>query len=120
MRLEARRATALAVADERTLFVAAETGIVHVDLGSRAATLVKTADALTGIESLAWRAGALLGVQRVADSSLIIRVPLEASGTRALPRRILAASPSATVGALARDAFYYLSDATTIRRLSLR
>jgi hypothetical protein len=120
MRLDARRATALAVADERTLFVAAEHGIVHVDLASRTATLVKTADALTSIESLAWRAGALLGVQRVAESSLIIRVPLEASGTRALPRQILAASPSATVGALAGDAFYYLSDATTIRRLPLR
>ena len=120
MRLDARGATALAVADERTLFVAAERGIVHVDLASRAATLVKTADALTGIESLGWRAGALLGVQRVAESSLIIRVPLEPSGTRALPRQILAASPSATVGGLAGDAFYYLSDATTIRRLPLR
>lgn len=120
IRLDARRATALTVADDRTLFVAAEQGIVHVDLASPAATLVKTADALTAIESLAWRAGALLGVQRVAESSLIIRVPLEPSGTRALPRQILAASPSATVGTLARDAFYYLSDATTIRRLSLR
>jgi hypothetical protein len=120
MRLDARRATALAAADERTVFVAADNGIVHVDLASRAATVVKTADALTGIESLAWRAGALLGVQRVAESSLIIRVPLEPSGTRALPRQILAASPTATVGALARDAFYYLSDASTIRRLPLR
>lgn len=120
MRLDARGATALAVADERTLFVAAERGIVHVDLTSRAATLVKTADALTGIESLGWRAGALLGVQRVAESSLIIRVSLEPSGTRALPRQILAASPLATVGSLAGDAFYYLSDATTIRRLPLR
>ena len=120
IRLDARRATTLTVADDRTLFVAAEQGIVHVDLASRAATLVKTADVLTGIESLAWRAGALLGVQRVAESSLIIRVPLEPSGTRALPRQILAASPSATVGTLARDAFYFLSDATTIRRLPLR
>lgn len=120
MRLDARGATALAAADDGTLFVAVETGIVHVDVASRAATPVKTADALTRIESLAWRAGALFGVQRVSESSLIIRVPLEASGTRALPRQILAASPSATVGALARDAFYYLSDATTIRRLPLR
>lgn len=120
LRLDARGVTALAAADERTLFVAAEPGILHVDLTSRAATPVKTADALTRIESLAWRAGTLLGVQRVAESSLIIRVPLEPSGTRALPRQILAASPSATVGALARDAFYYLSDATTIRRLPLR
>jgi hypothetical protein len=120
LRLDARRATALTVADDRTLFVAAESGIVHVDLTSRAATPIKSADPLTDIESLAWRAGALLGVQRVAQSSLIIRVPLEPSGTRALPRQILAASPSATVGALARDAFYYLSDATTIRRVPLR
>ena len=66
---------------------------------------MKSAEDLTRFESLAWRAGSLIGVERVADSSLVVRVALDASGVRAQPRHVLAASPDATVGALAGDAY---------------
>jgi hypothetical protein len=81
---------------------------------------VKTAEKLGGFESLAWRDGALLGIERVADSYLVVRIKLDGSGTRAQPRQILAASPTPAVGTLAGDAFYYVSADQTIRRVKLR
>jgi hypothetical protein len=120
MRLDARRPTAVTAADDRTLYVAADKGLVRVDVSARSASPVKSVEELTDFESLAWRAGALLGVQRLAGSSLIVRIPLDAAGTRAQPRHILAASPAATVGVLGGDAYYYLADGHTIRRIPLR
>jgi hypothetical protein len=120
MRLDARRPTALTAADDHILYVAADTGLVRVDVSGRSASPVKSVEDLTDFESLGWRGGALLGVQRVAGSSLIVRIVLDPSGARAQPRHILAASPSATVGALGGDAYYYLADGHTIRRIPLR
>ena len=120
MRLDARHPTALAAADDRTLYVAAEKGLVRVDVGARAAAPVKSAEELTAFESLSWRNGALIGVERVGGSSLIVRIPLDAAGTRAQPRHILAASPDATVGALAGDSYYYVASPGTIRRIALK
>lgn len=120
MRLEARQLAALAAADDRILYVAAEKGLVRVDLGARSATPVKSVEELTQFESLAWRAGSLIGVQRVASSFLIVRIALDGAGSRAQPRHVLAASPNATVGALGSDAYYYLADGHTIRRLAIR
>lgn len=120
MRVDARSPTALAAADEGTLYVAEADGLVRVDLHARAAVRVKTAEDLSGFESIAWRAGALVGIERVAGSFLVVRLKLDPSGTRAQPRQILAASPASTVGALAGDSFYYLSSEQTIRRLAIR
>jgi hypothetical protein len=120
MRLDARQPTALTAADDRVLYVAAEKGLVRVDLAARTALPVKTVEDLTRFESLAWRSGSLIGVERVAASSLIVRIALDAAGTRAQPRQILAASPDATVGALAGDASYYLAGDGVLKRISLR
>ena len=120
MRIDARTPTALAAADEATLYVADAAGLLRVDRSTLAAALLKTVEDLGGFESLAWRAGALIGIERVAGSYLVVRLKLDPSGTRPQPRQILAASPAFTVGALAGDSFYYLSSAQTIRRLSLR
>ena len=120
MRLEAGNPTALTAADDGTLYVADAAGLIRVDLAARAAARLKTAEDLSGFESLAWRAGTLLGIERVAGSYLVVRLKLDASGTRAQARQILAASPAATVGTLAGDSFYYLSSEQTIRRLPLR
>jgi len=120
MRLDAKHPAALTAADDRVLYVAAEKGLLRVDLGARAATPVKSVEELTGFQSLAWRAGALIGVETIASSSLIVRVPLDASGTRAQPRHVLAASPTSTVGALGGDSYYYFADGQTIRRVPLK
>jgi hypothetical protein len=120
MRLDARQPTALTAADDRVLYVAAEKGLVRVDLAAHSAVPVKSAEELTRFESLAWRAGSLIGVERVAASSLIVRIALDPAGTRAQPRHVLAASADATVGALAGDAYYYLAGEGVIRRIPLR
>jgi hypothetical protein len=120
MRLDARRPTAFTAADDRTLYVAAEKGLVRVDLGARSAAPVRSVEALTSFESLSWRAGSLIGVERLGDSSLVVRIPLDASGVRAQPRHVLAASADATVGALAGDAYYYVAAPGVIRRLTLK
>ena len=120
MRLDARRPTALTAADDRTLYVAAEKGLFRVDVGARSTAPVKSVEDLTDFESLSWRAGALIGVERIAGSSLVVRVPLDPSGVRAQPRHVLAASPGATVGALGGDAYYYVAGPGVIRRIALR
>jgi hypothetical protein len=120
MRLDARRPTALAAADDRTLYIAADKGLVRVDVAARSATPVKSVEELTDFESLAWRGGSLIGVERVAASSLIVRVALDAAGVRAQPRHVLAASPDPTVGALAADAYYYVASPGVIRRIALK
>jgi len=120
MRLDARRPTALAAADDRVLYVAADQGLVRVDVAALSAEPVKSGETLTDFESLSWRAGALIGVERVAGSSLIVRIALDAAGLRARPRHVLAASPGATVGALGGDTYYYVAAPGIIRRLALR
>jgi hypothetical protein len=120
MRLQARQPTALTAADDRVLYVAADEGLVRVDLGARAAAPVKSVEDLSRFESLSWRGGSLIGVQRVANSFLIVRIALDAAGTRAQPRHVLAASPVATVGTLGANAYYYLAEGHTIRRIAIR
>jgi hypothetical protein len=118
-RLEIRGATALAAVDDRIVFVAGDGGLARIDLASRAVQRVSGVDDLGGFVSLAWRNGALVGVQRAKATWLVARIALDAAGTRAQPRGILAASPSALVGTLARGNFYYLSN-RAIRRVSVR
>jgi hypothetical protein len=120
MRLEVPRPTAMTAADDRTLYVAGAAGVVRVDLVARTITPVKSAEPLTDFDSLSWRGGSLIGVERVDGKSLIVRVPLDGAGTRAQPRAILASSPEATVGALTSGAYYYLSAPGVIQRIPLR
>lgn len=118
-RLDLRGVTALAAPDDRIVFVASDSGLVRVDLASRGVQQVGGVEDLSGFASLAWRNGALVGVQRAQGTWLVVRVALDAAGTRAQPRAILAASPSALVGTLAGGSFYYLT-ARAIRRVSVR
>ena len=120
MRLEATRPSALAAADDRVVYVGDDAGLTRVDVAARTLARVKTVDDLSGLSFLAWRAGVLYGVQRVSGSALVVRVALDAGGTRAGPRAILAAVPHSIAGAIAPDALYYLADPGVIRRLPIR
>lgn len=120
MRFDTPIGSAIAAVDDQTLYVGSTKGVLRVDPGAKTAVGVKTPEQLTGFASLVWRSGSLIGVERVADSYLVVRVKLDAAGTRAQPRQILAASPTATVGTLAGDSFYYLSDLETIRRVVIK
>lgn len=120
MRFDTAIGSAVAAVDDHTLYVGGAKGLLRVDPIAKTTAAVKTPEQLTGFESLVWRSGSLIGVERVAESYLVVRVKLDAAGTRAQPRQILAASPTVTVGALAGDSFYYLSDLETIRRVPIR
>jgi hypothetical protein len=120
MRLGAATPTAMTAVDDRVLYVAAADGLLRVDLASDKATPVKSVEQLTQFVSLSWRSDALVGVERVADSFLVVRIALDSSGTRAEPRAILAASPRPTVGTLTPEGFYYLAAPGTIRLLKVR
>jgi hypothetical protein len=117
MRLEAGSPTVVAAADDRVLYVATAEGLMRVDVASRATARVKSVEDLTGFESLEWRGGSLFGVQRASGAYLVVRVALDAAGTRAQPRAILAAGTEPTVGALASDGFYYFAGSGTIKKL---
>ena len=119
-RLETDHPTAVTAMDDRVLYVAADGGLVRVDLTSNKTTPVKSVEQLTRFVSLAWRAGALIGVERVADSFLVVRIALDPSGTRAQPRAILAASTEPTVGTLTAEGYYYLSQPGAIRLVKVR
>jgi streptogramin lyase len=120
MRLESRAPSALVAVDDRVLYVATGEGLARVDPSARTLTRVKSAEELNGLESLAWRGGSLIAVQPAGDSYAVVRLSLDGAGTRVQRRTVLASSSTPTVGTLGRDGYYYLSDAGTIRRLSLR
>ena len=121
MRLDARRPTAFTAADDR---IALRRG----GEGSRArgrrrpfrgaGAIGRGAD----VRSNRWRGapGRSSASSASPPASLIVRIPLDASGVRAQPRHVLAASTDATVGTLAGDAYYYVAAPGVIRRLSLK
>jgi hypothetical protein len=118
-RLEPAQWTALTASDDHTVFAASDRGLVRIDLTARAVQPVKSVEDLGGFVSLAWHNGALVGVQRTAGVSLVVRLGVESAGPRAQPRAILAAGTFPIVGTLAGSSFYYL-DAGTINRIALR
>jgi len=120
MRLESPAPSALVAVDDRVLYVAAGQGLARVDPSARTVTKVKSADELSGLESLAWRDGSLIAVQPAGGGYAVVRLSLDGAGTRVQRRTVLASSSTPTVGTLGRDGYYYLSDAGTIRRLTLR
>jgi hypothetical protein len=120
MRLHMDGLSALASVDARTLYVANEDGLSRVDLDARVAKPVKSVEELTGFGALAWRNGSLVGIESFEDESAIVRVRLDAAGTRAVGRDVLVTSLHRTAGTLAGTAYYYLAEKGAIRRLDLR
>ena len=120
MRLHMDRLSALASVDARTLYVANEDGLSRVDPDARVAKPVKSTEELTGFGALAWRNGSLVGIESFEDESAIVRLKLDAAGTRAVGRDILVTSLHRTAGTLVGGAYYYLDEKGAIRRLDLR
>lgn len=120
MKLDAHHLTAVTAVDDRVVYVAGDEGLLRVDVASRTSAPVRTLEKLTGFESLEWHNGSLVGVERVADSYLVVRVHLDASGTRAQPRAILAASTDPIAGGVAGSAFYYLAGRHSIAHVALK
>jgi len=78
--------TSLAAADERTLYVSHEGGIVRVDLTARAVSVVRggARGRLAGLRHIRWHRGSLVGVQAAQDGALrVVRIRLNRAGTAA-------------------------------------
>jgi hypothetical protein len=119
LRVDAPNPSALAAADDRVVFVATDRGLLRIDTEARAVQPVKSVEDLSGFTSLAWRNGALVGVQHANGASLAVRVALDGAGIRAQPRAILVASADSIVGTLADGTFYYLLNGA-IHRVAVR
>jgi len=89
------------------------------EMGIRSVAVYSDADRAAPFVDYADEAHALGGLT-AAESYLVVRVALEAGGTRALPRAILAASPQPTVGTLTPQGFFYLAESGVIRLVKLR
>jgi hypothetical protein len=106
-----------AAPDGRTLYLSDYArGIIKVDLGTRQATLLSTADSALalGIDALAWTRRGLVGVQNGVTPHRVVRLILDGRGDRVLRSEILErAHPQydePTLGVLAGDDFYYIAD----------
>ncbi|HYT74959.1 MAG TPA: hypothetical protein VEL79_09455 [Vicinamibacterales bacterium] len=120
MHLGIKAPATLTHADDRILYIANDAGVIRIDLETRAAKPVTSAEHLTGFGALAWHAGSLIGIEGLEEKTAIVRVKLDAAGTRVLGREILVTSPHGTAGVLAGSSYYYLAEAGAIRRLDLR
>ena len=112
--------TALAAADDRTLYVAAAGGLTRVDIGARTVTHLTSTAALKDFVTLYCRPGSLIGMQRDAGGASLVQLRLDPSGSRALSRDVLVSSLHETAGALAGDSFYYLVEPGIIRKLTVK
>ena len=120
MALKGEGHAALAAAGDSVLYVGGGPQLLRVDVGARATAPVTSNADLGGFASLAWHGGGLVGIERIDGGFAVVRLRLDAAGARAVSRQVLASSATATVGALGGDSYYYIADAGTIRRLTLR
>jgi sugar lactone lactonase YvrE len=108
----------IAIRDEGTaLYVASFAGITHVDVATRAATLVQPAGdiALSGIDGLYLHRGALLAVQSLPGISRVVRLALDGSGRSVTGWEALESNLPEfdwpTTGVIVGEAFYYIANA---------
>jgi hypothetical protein len=120
MRLPGEGHAAMAPAGDRALYVAGPGRLLRVDPGARTAATVKAPRELGAFESLASQNGMVIAVEHAGDRFEVVRLKLDANGTRVVSRNVIASSAIPTVGSLAGDSYYYLAEGGTIRRITLR
>jgi hypothetical protein len=100
--------SAIAVADDRTVYVAAGDDVVHVDTSAHTVIAIKGRGNLGGIESLTWHAGALICVQRRDAGPAIVRAVFDPSGTRVVSTHVLATDvqDDSPIGATGSSVYY--------------
>lgn len=128
--LDVGEPTSLAPGHATAVYVSHGGGLLSVDLASKRTTQVTAPESITlsGLERIRLRGDSLVAVQRGdGDSRRIVRLNVNARGTRIVSSKILdAAAPAsaATAATVAGDAFYYLSAGSSgdkaVRRVVLR
>ena len=100
------------------LYVSHADGLVRIDAASRrSAALSAPAKAdLSSMHSLAWHDGVLIAIQRRGSERRVVRLRLNAAGTRVT--RIDTVAPAASeVGTLSGGVYYYFADDDTGARV---
>lgn len=111
---------AIAAAGDRELYVATNAAIVRLDPVARKASMIKSAAALGGLESLAWRPGALIAVQHRNGGSALVALRLDVSGERVARSRVLATAVDHSPVSIAGRTIYFLSSPGVIAHVDLK
>jgi hypothetical protein len=130
--IEAQEPVSVAALSEAVVYVAHREGIARIDLASGHERALRARDGieLTGIRWIRTYRGGLVAVQRVSEGVFrVVRITLDASGTRAtaitlLDKDVAMTAPGAA--AMSGDTLYYLSadgagsTSTIVKRVRLR
>ena len=113
-RLDVEAPSSLAPAGDGIVYVAHQKGVARVDTRSGRVLPVRVPEgALPAFARIRWNAGALLGVEQLADRTCrILRVRIEAATGRARPPEIVAsgvAMPVASAIAVSDNTVYFVS-----------
>ena len=113
-RLDMQSPTSIAPAGEGLVYVAHEGGVSRVDTRSGRVVSVRGRNtALPAFARLRWNAGALLGVERLADGTCrILRVRIDSATGRARTPQVLAsgiAIPAPSAVTVSDEAVYFVS-----------
>jgi hypothetical protein len=108
------RAVTIAPASDALVYAATTSGIVVVDLSSKAVTPLKAAARvdLAHMSRLRWHKGSLVGIQQSDSSYRAVRIALDSTGRRATRQQILdpsLATTDPTAATIAGGVLYYLA-----------
>lgn len=106
-----------AAPDQHTLYLSDYArGIIRVDLATRQARLLPTADSVLalGMDALVWSPDGLVGVQNGVTPHRVVRLTLDSRGDRVIRTEVLDRAHPAydepTLGVLVGTDFYYIAD----------
>jgi hypothetical protein len=110
--------TSLAAASDASAYGAYDQGLLHVDLTTRALTVVDPGNEndLSGLTWIRWHRGSIVGIQRVgADAYRLVRIRLESAGRAVRAVDVLADSlrlAGPTSATISGNSVYYLATPT--------
>jgi hypothetical protein len=110
--------TSLAATSDVSAYGAYDQGLLHVDLTTRALTVVDPGNEndLSGLTWIRWHRGSIVGIQRVgADAYRLVRIRLESAGRAVRAVDVLADSlrlPGPTSATISGNSVYYLATST--------
>jgi hypothetical protein len=116
-RLDVETPSSIAPAADGVVYVAHAGGVVRVDVPRQHARPVHLGGhALPSFTRLRWQAGALVGIERLADGTCrMVRLPVAAAGDRSGPLEVLASGmtlPDPPAVTVTERAVYYVSRET--------
>jgi hypothetical protein len=120
-KLDVSGASALALSDHDTAYIAGESGVLRVDLASRSAVRVKAPKPARRFVALRWHHGSLIAIEEQPTHARLLRLRLDTSGTTVIGTAVIADDlPAQTAVTIAGDTFYYLAGPNEIKAIHLK